>query len=358
MIEIKRTKGFTGSFFITDLGIRLGEDDMWFDLSQKCRLDEIEKSSDLKSAVRAGHIEIRTDGQVPSWLLASYLTGVRVPVELLSLEIEELIFELEQLKRDAPAIMWLIVRLGLLSAEQFGRQRVEVLSILAEGDVLELPTSLSIPYNFKTKVEESVNIVGANLSIQHGHKYLPNTFGYYIHMLEQNIPYAQYINDIRWNWVTEVDPKLVLDYGSGCGFLTLFAPPHIIVDSYDIGTIWDSYRYPQTKIRHEEYDLVFFNDVLEHVDWITTGAQDEDINEILKHTKFVSVSIPIYDVEKYGVEAITKWKHYKPGEHLTIFTQDGLDYFFESRGFKELKRGTPECPPRVDIVSCLYERVS
>jgi len=351
MIEIRRMSGFSGPVFITDLGIKLSEDSDWLDISQKCRLDEIEKSSDLRIAITNNVIEMRSDGMAPSWMLSCIATGVKIPIELLANEnANELSYILEKLRNDSPPLMWLIVRLGLLAYEQFSKCRPNILAILAEKDELERTTNL--PFSQSINITPKT-IVGSEIKTSFSRMPIPNTFGYYIYMLERNLPYAQFINDIRWNWVKEVDPKLVLDYGSGCGFLTLFSPPHVIVDSYDIGTVWGKHRYPQTGIRHDEYDLIFFNDVLEHVDWINDGMSDEAINEIITRTEHVSVSIPIYDKDP---ALLTTWKHYKPGEHLTIFTQDGLDYFFESRGFKELKRGTPECPPREDIVSVLYKR--
>ena len=160
---------------------------------------------------------------------------------------------------------------------------------------------------------------------------------------------ANLVSDIRWNFISYLNPKTVLDYGSGCGFLSKYAPPNIIVDSYDIGRL-NGESYPQTGILHYHYDLIFFNDVLEHVDW--DNEPDDKIEEILLKTKYVSASVPILPDGKN----LEEWKHYKPGEHLTNFTYKTIIDFFASREFSIIKWGFPECPPREDVVTIVVER--
>jgi len=172
---------------------------------------------------------------------------------------------------------------------------------------------------------------------------------YYEKMLKINTPTAELINRKRWEWVQECNPKTVLDYGAGCNFLSLFAPPNVVVDSYDIGTI-NGCRYPQTGLRRAAYDLIFINDVLEHIEW--QYMPDLKIEDALKMATFASVSVPILPEGVY----LHTWKHYKENEHLTTFTAQTLIDFFAERGYDCVKNGQPECPPRTDIGSFLFQR--
>jgi len=175
-------------------------------------------------------------------------------------------------------------------------------------------------------------------------------FAYYENMLHMNSGSAKNIFKIRWNFVEEVAAQTVLDYGCGCNFLSVFQPHGVDVDSFDIGHIDEGVLYPQTGIIRDEYDLVCFFDVLEHVDW--ENDPDESMEEAIRKATWVVLSIPMRPENK----PMETWKHYKPREHLTYFTAESLDAFFEARGFEKVKSGYPECPPRVDILSVLYKR--
>lgn len=157
---------------------------------------------------------------------------------------------------------------------------------------------------------------------------------------------AKILNKVRWDFVKEIKPKVVLDYGAGANFLTKFVPKGITIDSFDLG------RFPMkyTGIRHNFYDLVFFCDVLEHF------PDFRVLDKLFKNTDYVYVSLPILPD---GKKLIT-WKHFKfdTGEHLHFFTKRSLDLFFEARGFKLIKSGYPEveCGVRKDIYSALYRK--
>jgi hypothetical protein len=163
---------------------------------------------------------------------------------------------------------------------------------------------------------------------------------YYELMLRQNSGTAEKINKIRWDFVNLVDIKSVLDYGCGCGWFKAWKPVGIMVDTFDIG------EYPQTGIVHNEYDLITLWDVLEHL------PNFEVLEELFFDTKYVAISVPIKP-KKVKLET---WKHYKPGEHLHYFTEEMLDTFFKTYGFRRIKKGQPECPPRQDIWDFLYEK--
>ncbi len=162
---------------------------------------------------------------------------------------------------------------------------------------------------------------------------------YYENMLRQYSRTAEQISKIRWDWIKEIEPTRVLDYGSGCGWFRAWRPKGVEVDSYDIGD------YPQTGIDLVIYDVVCFWDVLEHIE---DFAELEPVLALARH---VAVSVPVIDEI-----SLIDWKHFKPGEHLHYFTNEALDALFRKYGFDAMKTGQPECPPREDIMSILYRR--
>jgi hypothetical protein len=168
---------------------------------------------------------------------------------------------------------------------------------------------------------------------------------YFELMLRQNSKTAQDLCAIRWDFIKDAGAKLILDYGSGPGWFRAFRPEGVEVDTFDIG------GYPQTGINHKKYDLITLWDVLEHI------PEAEDLS-IWKTTKMVAVTVPCVP-KGFTVEQLKTWKHYKPGEHLVNFTEELLDEFFSSIGFKKVKSGFPECKPngpREDVITVLYEK--
>lgn len=163
---------------------------------------------------------------------------------------------------------------------------------------------------------------------------------YYEKMLRQNSMTAEKICSIRWDFVKEVNPKIVLDYGCGVGWFRAFRPEETEVDTYDIAD------YPQTGIQRDKYDLITFWDVLEHI------PNFDRIWNLLDNADYVAVTIPI---KPEGVDLL-KWKHFKPGEHLHYFTEENLELLFKYYGFILIKKGKPECPPRQDVVSFLFQK--
>jgi hypothetical protein len=73
---------------------------------------------------------------------------------------------------------------------------------------------------------------------------------YYEEMLRRNSKTAEKITKIRWQFISRISPKLVLDYGSGCGWFRAYRPTEVTVDTYDIG------KYPQTGIKHDFYSSI------------------------------------------------------------------------------------------------------
>lgn len=163
---------------------------------------------------------------------------------------------------------------------------------------------------------------------------------YYYSMLRKYAKTGEKIAFIRWDFVEEFGGKTVLDFGSGLGFFAACAPEGVVVDTYDMGP------YVQTGIRRERYDLLCLWDVLEHIPDFSC------LEDYIKCTDYVALTIPMLP---QGKELLT-WKHFKPGEHLHYFTDCTLDAILKIYGFKRIKDGYPECPPREDIESIVYER--
>jgi len=165
---------------------------------------------------------------------------------------------------------------------------------------------------------------------------------YYENMLRNYSGTAEQISKIRWKWIEEVDPKVVLDYGSGVGWFRAWRPKGVEVYSYDIA------EYPQTRVELIMYDVVCFWDVLEHI------PDFSRIEPILALARNVAATLPVIPES----ETFNDWKHFKPGEHLHYFSKPTLSALFHKYGFRVKKVGEPECPPRKDVVSFLYEKAN
>lgn len=173
---------------------------------------------------------------------------------------------------------------------------------------------------------------------------------YFYKMLRLYSPTAEDICERRWDFVEEAlgaatkggDKVFVLDYGSGCGFFKAFAPAGVECDTFDVMPV------PQTGITREEYDLITFWDVLEHIPNLM------DLTPIMAKAKWVAVTVPI---KPEGL-AWEKYKHFKPGEHIHHFQQDYLEAVMRLFRFSLVKAGTPECPPRDMVGSFLFRRAA
>ena len=75
---------------------------------------------------------------------------------------------------------------------------------------------------------------------------------YYELTLRLNSATAEQICKVRWDWIEECNPSVVLDYGSGVGWFRAWRPSGIEVYSYDIADC------PQTGIKLALYDVVCF----------------------------------------------------------------------------------------------------
>ena len=164
---------------------------------------------------------------------------------------------------------------------------------------------------------------------------------YFEHTLRKCSATGELIAKRRWDFISSINVKRVLDYGCGPSWFRAWRPSNICVDSFDVG------NYPQTGINEMEYDLICFWDSLEHIPNLN------DIFWLLLRTKYVVVSIPI---KPDGI-FMKDWKHYRPYEHLHYFSLKTLDGFFVRHGFVNIKQNQNECPPREDIWTVLYESI-
>jgi hypothetical protein len=163
---------------------------------------------------------------------------------------------------------------------------------------------------------------------------------YYYKMLRNNSSTAELISSIRWKFIEQTHPRTVLDYGAGVGFFAAFKPDGIEVDTFDIGP------FPQSGIKHNHYTVVTFWDVLEHM------PNFHEVRMYFTITDYVAFSVPLLTPE---IDLKT-WRHFKPEEHLKLFTEEQLDALFNYYGFTKVKSAYVECPPRKDVKSFLYKR--
>lgn len=163
---------------------------------------------------------------------------------------------------------------------------------------------------------------------------------YYENMLLTYAGTAEQISRIRWDWISEVNPKTVLDYGSGVGWFRALRPKGILVDSFDVA------YYPQTGISQTKYDVICFFDVLEHM------RTFDEIQKILAKATYIAGTVPIL---RNG-QKVKEWKHYKPGEHVRYWSESSFEACLLNEGFQKISHGWPECPPRTDILSFLYKK--
>jgi hypothetical protein len=172
---------------------------------------------------------------------------------------------------------------------------------------------------------------------------------YYEKMLREYSATAESISKARWKFIEPLNPKEVLDYGSGVGWFRAWRPEGVTVHSFDVAP------YPQTSSVRSDcsnmpvngvYDVVCFWDVIEHL------PSFKDIEHTLRRSKAVAATIPVTD----NVSDLTDWKHFKPGEHLHYFTTKQVIALFDAYGFEIITMAYCECPPREDVCSFLFRR--
>lgn len=146
------------------------------------------------------------------------------------------------------------------------------------------------------------------------------------------------LNTARCAFVAKYWAGRVLDVGVGSGaFLERWGPG--LGFGYDIaeaprrwleerGVFRDVYSEPPNKLP----PVFTLWDSMEH-------ASPENTRELLsKARELVFVSLPIFE----RAEDVLTSKHFKPGEHITYWTEAGLIRFMQESGFRLLERNRME----------------
>jgi len=133
MLEIRKHPNITSSVHISDLNLKLPTSGEWLSLA-RFSPGVLEESVNLKTAFEQQLIELKIpDGDysaVPSWLMRSYASFIRVPTEILDQKEEVVLAEVARLRIGAhPMVEYLIIS-GLLRAELVGKQRTAVTKAL------------------------------------------------------------------------------------------------------------------------------------------------------------------------------------------------------------------------------------
>jgi hypothetical protein len=157
----------------------------------------------------------------------------------------------------------------------------------------------------------------------------------YAHQYDQR-PVKE-MSDLRWNFIQRAlglpAESRILDVGYGNGaFLKRAKAADMTIFGVDLHT--EDFGIPVVNFdTPQDYDLVCFFDSLEHF---------PDFAPILQlETRNVIVSIPY--TPDFILTAPTKWRHFKPGEHLHDFSRTSLDTFRRNWGFaRRLAEGHPE----------------
>ena len=165
---------------------------------------------------------------------------------------------------------------------------------------------------------------------------------YYEHMLRLYGATGEKIAKIRWHFVRDVRPSVVLDYGAGLGWFRAMRPMGLDVDSFDL----DEFPVSHTGIRRGSYDLICLWDVIEHL------PNFSPLERLFDMTDHVALTVPI----KPENTLLADWKHFKPLEHLHYFSRDDIEVLFAGFGYELIKTGFPECPPREDVQSFLFKK--
>jgi hypothetical protein len=145
------------------------------------------------------------------------------------------------------------------------------------------------------------------------------------------------MSNLRWTFIQSTlglpAASRILDVGYGNGaFLKRARAADMAIFGVDLHN--EDFGVPVVDFdTPQDYDLVCFFDSLEHF---------PDFAPILRlRARNVVVSIPY--TPDFILTAPTKWRHFKPGEHLHYFSRSSLDMFMRDWGFPErLAEGYPE----------------
>lgn len=153
---------------------------------------------------------------------------------------------------------------------------------------------------------------------------------------------------LRLGFLTSYFPSFVLkdmvvcDVGSGNGiFVNNFKNRFKQLYGYDLSgeSISKEFLYGNM------WDLIFLTDVLEHFENI------EDLFNI--HWKYLFLSFPETPMEYTTQQQLSKWKHYKPNEHIWCLNTIGIIKWFQNHNCDIITTSNPEDLIRIPQNDCL-----
>lgn len=159
----------------------------------------------------------------------------------------------------------------------------------------------------------------------------------------------------------------VLDVGCCVGEFIRFAENHYECEGFEPNPVAAREAVKRTHSTitselngHKLYNCVTMFDVLEHI---------QEPAELLKHLwnilrpeGIIAITTPNVDsVSVKGDDAIKNWKHYKPKEHLFLYTDDSLEILLNNIGFTIAHWGREESYIRPgnyngDILTCVAQK--
>lgn len=143
-----------------------------------------------------------------------------------------------------------------------------------------------------------------------------------------------------------VGSNRVVDIGIGSGEFIKKRPNTFGHDVNPVAIEWLK-RNDLWAHRLDEFSAHTFWDVIEHV------PEPETYFRHVHLGGFLLTSIPIF----YAIGAVRLSKHYRPGEHLYYFTEDGFVQWMESHGFLLLEKDDFEIRAgRESIMSFAFKR--
>jgi len=140
----------------------------------------------------------------------------------------------------------------------------------------------------------------------------------------------------------------VLDFGSGQGHFVKNMNSVIPTSAYDLANLPELEDFYIQNPYQYNFSLVTFFDSLEHcydIGWVISNIK----------ARYICISVPW--CHSYSEYWMTKWRHFKPNEHLWYFTEKSLLTFMDRMGYNCLYRGNIEdClrkPQYIDLPNIL-----
>ncbi len=170
-------------------------------------------------------------------------------------------------------------------------------------------------------------------------------------------------------WLKE--NSTILDVGCCVGEFLRFAERHYECDGFEPNPVAAREAVKRTHSTifeslngHKQYNCITMFDVLEHIQQPKTLLTHLD--EILRPRGIIAITTPdascVIDYNSVTIDGnIRAWKHWKPREHLFLFTQRSLSILFEGFGFEVVHHGNEESDirpgnPHRDIITCVVQK--